>query len=343
MKEGDDKRDLARRLLLVHDLPRSLQLVCTILAPSPLVTTLASSSISSPSSPSWFKRGVHSVCQLDSPFPGRMVSRPCDDAASLRQKNPTTKAGGWSAGFGVQTALRLVGFGSGNSNSNNILGSSTPAEGVLSDATTSDGGGLGGCSCQCASGGAGPCTIRAPPGRNPCVYIDVARSKRWGHPKKRGAEATEASYGVEIPVFRLALPMGSSSTTPSSSSMKTKSKTKKTSGPAGGAQDQGAREGSSGSGGGGGGVSARIWQAWRAKASAIYASNFGLGDVLPSAVTVPTYVAKLVMGLALLFSARPLSESRIFHYVLSALLGGVAGATAVLLRALGDPRRGFLR
>lgn len=75
------------------------------------------------------------------------------------------------------------------------------------------------------------------------------------------------------------------------------------------------------------------WEAWWTAAV----------RAIPSSISVPVYAARLATGVVLLVLARPLSESRVFHYLLSALLGGVVGATALLLRALGNPQRSFLR
>lgn len=64
---------------------------------------------------------------------------------------------------------------------------------------------------------------------------------------------------------------------------------------------------------------------------------------VPSSVTVSTYVARLAVGAVCLFLARPLSESRLFHYILSAFLGGVFAAMVLVFRILFNPQQTFFR
>lgn len=65
--------------------------------------------------------------------------------------------------------------------------------------------------------------------------------------------------------------------------------------------------------------------------------------LLPSSITVPVYAAMLVAGVTFLLVARPLSESRVFHYLLSFLLGAPLTAVAIVLRAVKNPRWAFFR
>lgn len=185
--------------------------------------------------------------------------------------------------------------------------------------------------CECAAGGAGPCTVRAPPGREPCMFVEIADGEGWGKGSRKrrartiGAESLEVTSSVELRTHPVM-------TTTAAAAMGRKKP---------GKGDRAAEECDSGAGVAGGGgrgetavAGGGVWSALRAAV---------VERSLPLSVDVPVYFARLVVGAALVFLAQPLSESRVFHYLLSALLGGVVGAAGLLLRALSNPKRVFLR
>lgn len=176
--------------------------------------------------------------------------------------------------------------------------------------------------CECAAGGAGPCTLRAPPGRDPCLYVEITDGDGWGKGSRKrrartiGAESLDVTSAVELRKY------------PKTSAME-----REKPGNGDGAAGSGGRCDADGRGRGGTIVTGVL--------SALRAAVVGRG--LPLSVAVPIYGARLAAGAALVFLAQPLSDSRVFHYLLSAFFGGVVGALGLLLRALGNPRRVFLR
>lgn len=292
--------NLQQQILLVQDPPRSLQIACALLAPSlrharPTPLTLARTRGSSPLSlstwSSWFGRVGRSMCHLNSPFPGKSVVHPC---RPVERKTPS-----WMGNL-LQKILASVGIDIDSFGANDEA-----ASGGWSRA------------CHCASDESGPCVVRAAPGREPCVYVEIAGSERWGQTRRHGADAINATSAVELATYSLPLAKDSMQTV-SSSITKAATQTLE--------ENRGFQRPAAGL--------LETWEALRTSAAE---------RGLPSSVTVPTYMARLAVGAILLFLARPLSESRVFHYLLSALLGGVVAATAMLLRALGNPRQKLLR
>lgn len=196
-----------------------------------------------------------------------------------------------------------------------------------------DGGvGVGSTECVCAAGGRGPCEIRSPPGRDPCLYLeagDVSKRVRNGQGVSAerkgggvfGADSVDAFSVVEFPTQSVAIPALSAAFSR---------------GDFDGEKSVGGKD----TAGGGGGAPVPAAQTVAAlKATMAEKLEHGL----PSSVNVPVYAAQLLVGAFLLACARPLSESRTFHYSLSALLGALIGMVGLVLRTLGKPRRTFFR
>lgn len=158
--------------------------------------------------------------------------------------------------------------------------------------------------CKCAEGGHGPCIIRVAPGREPCLYLEVDDATKRG--EAFGPGSIDASSLVKLRTFPLAMP-----------SVKSQTRTNH------GQENNGGRE-----------LLGRILAALQPMVA---------GWALPTSISVPTLPARLLGGFALLFVAEPLSESRVFHYILSAMLGALIGAFALIVRELGNPRRALLR
>ena len=224
-------------------------------------------------------RLVRSLCSADAPFPGKVVSRPCLDASrSAAEAQQQQQQQGWLSSL-VGESFSAISFGGGGGSG---------AGGTL------ESGGV----CVCLGGGGGTCTIRAPPGRDPCLYVEVAGgslSKRSGG-SGFDAETVATSSSVELRTYSLATATTTAATT--------------------------------------------VTAPDRLAVLHAAASERGL---LPSTIAVPVYAAMLVVGFVLLLIAQPLSESRVFHYLLSVVLGPVFLAAALVLPAVRNPRRGFLR
>ncbi|CAM9715806.1 unnamed protein product [Laminaria digitata] len=274
-------------------------MACSLLAP-PLLRSLGSSTGTTAAAGGTGESGgaaailprlVRTLCSADAPFPGKMLSRPCRMEAA-----PPTE---W-----VSTTAQA------SSRSSSSSGSSS-----------SVGGGV----CECEIGG-GACTIRASPGRDPCLYLETGDlSKRDVGPIKygwRGSSAERFGFDSVHASSSVELRTLSVSTAPIMTSKRA--------------------EGSSQKAGGKGGSEREGRKAAVADTLAALQEAVAKQD-LPSSLGVPVYAARLVAGAVVLFLAKPLSESRLFHYLLSAMLGGVVGATALVLRTLANPRRAPLR
>lgn len=286
-------------------------MACSLLAP-PLLRSLGSpatgTAVAAESGAATIlPRLVRSLCSADSPFPGKMVSRPCRMEAA-----PPTE---WVS-TAVQAALTAVGLewvgGDGNGNG-------------VDDAANiggSRGSGVTGRGCECEMQRGGACKIRASPGRDPCLYVEEGDISKGGGATRRnggssrsssaesfGADSVDASSSVELRTLRV-----------STESMATSE------------SQQAAREESAR-----GATNTVVKDALAALQAAVRKQD------LPSSIGIPVYAARLVAGAVLLFLAKPLSESRLFHYLLSATLGGVVGAAVLLLRTLANPRRTPLR
>ena len=286
--------DLPERLILVQKPPRMLRLACWVLAPLLAPPAEAPAASSAGSGTSNVLGVIRTICHTTSPFPGKEVSRPCRvDAAPSK---------GWMPNV-VQAMLSWFDPG---------------PDGIRGTGSSDDGGFATGVStdvCECAEGGRGPCTIRAVPGREPCIYLEGSETTR-GFKRGRSSPderreafvpgSTDTSSVVQLRTFAVVMPTATSKALAIQG------------------QDDVDKEG----------LVARTLSALQ---------RVVVKRALPPSVAVPTFVARLLAGVALLFVARPLSESRVFHYVLAALLGAVLGALALILRALGNPRRGLLR
>lgn len=158
--------------------------------------------------------------------------------------------------------------------------------------------------CKCAEGGRGPCTIRVAPGREPCLYLEVDNATKKG--EAFGPGSIETTSGVKLRTFPLAMPSVTSRTKINH-----------------GQENGGGKE-----------LIGRILAALQPMAA---------GWTLPTSIVVPTFPVRLLGGFALLVVAEPLSESRVFHYILSGMLGALIGALALIVRELGNPRRALLR
>ncbi|CAM9584322.1 unnamed protein product [Scytosiphon promiscuus] len=338
LKAGSADDHLPERLVLVQSRPRILELACSLVT-SPIFPPLVderrgSAAAANAAIPALLPRLVREFCSANAPFPGKVVSRPCRAAALLaaeqasaaqqpQEKQLQQHSEGWVSTI-VQASLSAVGLGARAGNGGGGSGGATL--GI-------SGGGAG--VCECAAGGAGPCTIRAPPGRDPCLYVelgDVTKSARRGVGAATGS--TNGSFGAEDVVASSTVELRTYSLETAAATMTTAEQQ---------ARGSGWWEGSSGLAGassvesGGGAVSTAkdnlvgLWSSaerfWRP----------------PSSVSVPVYPAMLVTGVALLFLAQPLSESRVFHYLLSAVFGGAFGAAAMVLRAVKSPQQAFLR
>ncbi|CAM9624391.1 unnamed protein product [Ectocarpus sp. 12 AP-2014] len=233
---------------------------------------------------------VRKLCSSDAPFPGKVVSRPCRVATEA--KATAQQPSGWVSTMAQAWLSSAAGGG---------------------DAISAIIGGGGGGVCECASGG--PCTIRASPGREPCLHVEVGDvSKRGGRSSGGGggggfsAESVESTSAVRLRTYSLA------TTTAGAASPRASS------------------------------VEGRDAAAATAVSDGLVALNAAAVRLgLPPSVAVPVYAAMLLAGVVVLLVAQPLSESRVFHYLLSALLGGVVGAAAVVLRAVNNPRRSLFR
>ncbi|CAM9783279.1 unnamed protein product, partial [Ectocarpus fasciculatus] len=294
---GSAYNDLSQRLVLVENRPRLLDLACSLVAPTlhpqpPAAAAAAAAAATATEAaaavPAFVPRLVRKLCSSDAPFPGKVVSRPCRVAIEAKATAP--QPSGWVSTM-VQAWLSSAGGGGGGGDAiSAIIGS---------------GGGV----CECA--GRGPCTIRASPGREPCLHVevgDVAR-RRGGSSGGAGfsAESVESTSAIRLRTYSLA------TTTPGARASSAEGKD----------------------------AAAAAAAAVSDALVALHTAAVRLG--LPSSVAVPVYAAMLLAGVALLLVAEPLSESRAFHYLLSALLGGVVGAAAAVLRALKNPRRSLLR
>lgn len=290
-KGGSAYNDLSQRFVLVENRPHLLELACSLVAPSlhpqppAAPVTAAAAGV-----PAFVPGLVRKLCSSDAPFPGKVVSRPCRVATEA--KATAQPPNGWVSTMAPAWV------------------SSTAAAG--GDAISAIIGGGGGGVCECA--GRGPCTIRASPGREPCLHVEVGDvNKRGGRSSGGGgggfsAESVESTSAVRLRTYSLA------TTTAGAASARASSAEEQESAAATALSDA---------------------------LAALHAAAVRLG--LPPSVAVPVYAAMLLAGVALLLVAQPLSESRAFHYLLSALLGGVVGAAAVVLRAVKNPRRSLLR
>eukprot|EP00752_Nemacystus_decipiens_P010459 g9318.t1 len=275
---------LQDHLVLVQNRPRFAEVACSILAPFTLPPTDSATGSSTSSYPPSIEVGmrllprlVRRLCSADAPFPGKVVSRPCASAQQQRQQPQ-----GWFSGL-VEKSLSAVGFG----------GAGGSGSGALAGVGGEESGGV--CVCRGGGGGGDKCTIRAPPGRDPCLYVEVAAGSLGKRNGGSGldADSVVASSSVELRTYNVATATSTTAAAP-------------------------------------GGL------------AALHAAAAERG-LLPSSVAVPVYAAMLMTGAVLLLLAQPLSESRVFHYVLSALLGGGLLAAALVLPAVRNPRRGFLR
>lgn len=286
-KGGSAYNDLSQRLVLVENRPRLLELACSLVAASlnPQPPAAAAAVI-----PAFLPGLVRKLCSSDAPFPGKVVSRPC--RVAIEAKATVQQPSGWFSTM-AQAWLSSAGGGGGDAISA-IVG----------------GGGRGVCECA----GRGPCTIRASPGREPCLHVEVGDvTKRRGGSSGAGfsAESVESTSAVRLRTYSLATTTAGAAS-PRASSAERRDAT-----------------------------AAAAATAVSDALVTLHAAAVRLG--LPSSVAVPVYAAMLLAGVALLLVAQPLSESRAFHYLLSALLGGGVGAAVVLLRAVKNPRRSLLR
>lgn len=329
MNDGVIEEDLPQRLLLVQKPPRSLRLACSVLAPafsappdSASASTSAAVADAAAAAP-LIPRLVRKFCLMDSPFPGKSVSRPCRVEVTQRKS--------WSHAAG-EAVLAAVGLGDGGGDGSGAgkgygAGSSSNFSwGVDANAA-----------CKCASGGRGPCTVRASPVRDPCLYIEVGKvssksgrrrfgmggevSEKDGKQKGLGAERVDAFSAVELRTYPVTTPMVMMMNAA--------------------AENDEATGGTTAAPASGEGVKERGEAAVADAIAALRAT--AMARSLPPSVAVSTYATRLAAGVMFLFLAQPLSESRLFHYLLSAFLGGMIGAIALALRALGNPQRAFLR
>ncbi|CBN75028.1 hypothetical protein Esi_0064_0088 [Ectocarpus siliculosus] len=291
-KGGSAYNDLSQRLVLVENRPRLLELACSLVAPPlhPQPPAAPATAAAAAGMPAFVPGLVRKLCSSDAPFPGKVVSRPCRVATEA--KASAQQPSGWVSTMAQAWVSSAAGGG---------------------DAISAIIGGGGGGVCECA--GRGPCTIRASPGREPCLHVEVGDvSKRGGRSGGGGggggfsAESVESTSAVRLRTYSLATTAAGAASPRASS--------------ADGRESAAATA-----------VSDAL--------VALHASAVRLG--LPPSVAVPVYAAMLLTGVALLLVAQPLSESRAFHYLLSALLGGVVGAAAAVLRAVKNPRRSLLR
>ncbi len=282
-----------QQLVLVQDRPRFFGWACSLViaftTPPPLPTEPGSGS----GSGTLVTTLARKFCSANEPFPGKVVSRPCDQRKLEVQ--PEGKGKGWFSNA-LQTSLSRLGF----------------------DGSWKSGGGV--CSCKPPGGGGeGPCTIRASPGRNPCVYIEVGAKKGGGVGTGRieSAESVNVSSAIELKTRCYGLPMPSLTTSRAGDGM-------------------GGIDGT-----GGEGTAPDLETALVNALAALQAAAVERG--LPETIPVPVYVVMLLAGAVLMFVARPLSEWRMFHYLLSIVLGSVFGAGAIVLPAVKNPRRTFFR
>ncbi|CAM9386320.1 unnamed protein product, partial [Hapterophycus canaliculatus] len=344
LKAGSTDNYLQQRLVLVQNRPRILELACSLVTTSifpPLVEERREGAAAAVAAaiPAFLPRLVREFCSADAPFPGKVVSRPCRAAAVLAaveasaglQQQQQQPAGGWVSTI-LRASLSAVGFGA--SGRNGAGGADGATIGI-----SGEGAGV----CECAAGGAGPCTIRAPPGRDPCLYVelgDITKSARRGRGAGIGGgggggdgsssssstkNGRNGSFGAENLVASSAVELRTYSLETTTAMLTT--------------AEQQARAAK-----GGGAVpsaSAVAALVEDALAGLWYATTRFLRP--PPSVSVPVYAALLVAGVALLLLAQPLSESRVFHYLLSAVFGAVFGAAALVLRAVKSPRQAFLR
>ena len=314
LKEGETDEDLPRRLLLVQNPPRSLEMACSLLAP-PLLRSLSSSATAATAGAAQsgaatiLPRLVRALCSAESPFPGKMVSRPCRmEAAPPTEWVSTT----------IQAALSAVGLagGGGDENGSGLDDGANSSSSSRRRRRSSSSVGGGVCECEVRRGGA--CKIRASPGRDPCLYLETGDITKGGGSKNKGeyssraegfgVESVDASSSVELRTLRVSTAPMTTTTTDIS--------------------QQTGRKGSER-----GGKKTAVTNTLAALQAAVAKQD------LPSSLEVPVYTARLVAGAVLLFLAKPLSESRLFHYLLSAMLGGFVGATTLVLRTLANPQR----
>ncbi|CAM9919105.1 unnamed protein product, partial [Ectocarpus sp. 13 AM-2016] len=289
-KGGSAYIDLSQRLVLVENRPRLLELACSLVAPS-LHPQPPSAAPAAAGMPAFVPGLVRKICSSDAPFPGKVVSRPCRVATEA--KATVQQPSGWVSTMAQAWLSSAAGGGDAFS-------------------TITGGGGAGVCECA----GRGPCTIRASPGREPCLHVEVGDvNKRGGRSGGGGgggggfsAESVESTSAVRLRTYSVA------TTTTGAASPRASSAE---------------------------GRDAAAATAVSDALVALHAAAVRLG--LPPSVAVPVYAAMLLAGVVLLLVAQPLSESRVFHYLLSALLGGVVGAAAVVLRAVKNPRRSLFR
>ncbi|CAN0158670.1 unnamed protein product, partial [Ectocarpus sp. 4 AP-2014] len=285
-KGGSAYNDLSQRLVLVENRPRLLELACSLVAP-PLHPQPPAAAPALAGMPAFVPGLVRKLCFSDAPFPGKVVSRPCRVATEV--KATAQQPSGW-----VSTMAQAW------------LSSAAGGGDVLSAIIGGGGGGV----CECA--GRGPCTIRASPGREPCLHVEVGGVKKRGGRSSSGGsfstESVESTSAVRLRTYSLATTTAGAASPRASLAE---------------------------------GRDAAAATAVSDALVALHAVAVRLG--LPPSVAVPVYAAMLLAGVALLLVAQPLSESRAFHYLLSALLGGVVGAAAVVLRAVQNPRRSLLR
>lgn len=337
LKNGVTEKDLPRRLVLVQDPPRSLRLVCSLLAPSSVVPpTLAlppEGIVTSAAKPGAVRSRkelasvpslVRKLCLLDedAPFAGKVVSRPCP-----RTFDPEASGGVHPQSSFTQAVLSTIGLGGTDSlgirdnNGGHWSGDSSDAS-------------FGSGSCQCTVGGGNDngsdavssCAIRVPPGRNPCLYVEADESSFEGGQREAdaagiaddergtfGADSVDITSLVQLRTFSVPTRQVYPETGADSNEVQQKEPT----------------------------------TAMSAATNAMYAVAASRAEAvrrrLPPRFALPELIARLFAGAVLLFLAQPLSESRVFHYLLSALLGATLGAAGLVIRVLGDPRRTFLR
>ncbi|CAM9774976.1 unnamed protein product, partial [Pylaiella littoralis] len=330
LKDASVGQDFSQRLILVQNRPRFMTLACALVAPShlpssPAAAAAAAAAATAASVTAVVPRLARKFCSADAPFPGKVVSRPCR-ASQQQQRQQQQPSKGWVSTV-VQSSLSFVGFGDGGGGGGGGGGGDGGGsgngrnDGAISSSSYGGSGGV----CSCLAGNGGPCTIRASPGRDPCLYVDVSGSGRrggggggdGGGGYGYGAESMDTFSEVALRTYSLVVQAATKSTT----------------------AERAGRGAAAGAGAGVGETeNATVADALAALQAAAVERGF-----LPSGVAVPVYAAVLAAGVVLLFVARPLSESRTFHYLLSVLLGAPVAAAAIVLRAVKNPRWAFLR
>lgn len=358
LKEGVSVKDLPQRLVLVQDPPRSLRLACSLITPLYTLPVTESSSLRSGSSTSTAKPTTEEgtvaaaiatarrvaatmttaldpylstlpalarkLCHEESPFSGKAVSRPCT-IETARGQQQQQQPRGWVSSA-LEMALFSVGLG--------VRGGRGEGTSISSWVVRSE-------TCECKTvgeGGVSSCTVKAPPGRDPCLFVEVDNGstttrRRWGvgSEKKEIFDAASADAFSSVQLRTYLLDTSFAAPVPTAGKNKEKAKAGSDTQPA---DTNGVP------------LSTKIYEKEGVLAGGLevlQAAAVERGLLPPSSVNVPVYVARLVAGVVLLLLAQPLSESRMFHYLLSALLGGVVGVVGLVLRAIGNPQRTFIR